>query len=196
MAGKLEQQKQEKKQSLLTAARELFIENGVAKTSIDQIASRAQVAKGTFYLYFRDKEDLLQALIYRISCHVLDEAYRVMDSRRTEDFTENVILFADAIIEYFKHNRLQLRLIERNFSWPLVTKQMSERTDEIWQALIRDLQASPLALTYTDDEMFKLIFVIMEMCGSVCYSSIIEEKPDTIDNMKPVLYGIIRRALA
>lgn len=196
MAGKLEQQKQEKKQSLLTAARELLIENGVAKTSIDQIASRAQVAKGTFYLYFRDKEDLLQALIYRISCHVLDEAYRVMDSRRTEDFTENVILFADAIIEYFKHNRLQLRLIERNFSWPLVTKQMSERTDEIWQALIRDLQASPLARTYTDDEMFKLIFVIMEMCGSVCYSSIIEEKPDTIDNMKPVLYGIIRRALA
>lgn len=196
MAGKLEQQKQEKKQSLLTAARELFIENGVAKTSIDQIASRAQVAKGTFYLYFRDKEDLLQALIYRISCHVLDEAYRVMDSRRTEDFTENVILFADAIIEYFKHNRLQLRLIERNFSWPLVTKQMSERTDEIWQALIRDLQASLLARTYTDDEMFKLIFVIMEMCGSVCYSSIIEEKPDTIDNMKPVLYGIIRRALA
>lgn len=196
MAGKLEQQKQEKKQSLLTAARELFIENGVAKTSIDQIASRAQVAKGTFYLYFRDKEDLLQALIYRISCHVLNEAYRVMDSRRTEDFTENVILFADAIIEYFKHNRLQLRLIERNFSWPLVTKQMSERTDEIWQALIRDLQASPLARTYTDDEMFKLIFVIMEMCGSVCYSSIIEEKPDTIDNMKPVLYGIIRRALA
>lgn len=196
MAGKLEQQKQEKKQSLLTAARELFIENGVAKTSIDQIASRAQVAKGTFYLYFRDKEDLLQALIYRISCHVLDEAYRAMDSRRTEDFTENVILFADAIIEYFKHNRLQLRLIERNFSWPLVTKQMSERTDEIWQALIRDLQASPLARTYTDDEMFKLIFVIMEMCGSVCYSSIIEEKPDTIDNMKPVLYGIIRRALA
>ena len=67
MAGKREQQKQEKKQSLLTAARELFIENGVAKTSIDQIASRAQVAKGTFYLYFRDKEDLLQALIYRIS---------------------------------------------------------------------------------------------------------------------------------
>ena len=190
------EQKQEKKQSLLTAARELFIENGVAKTSIDQIASRAQVAKGTFYLYFRDKEDLLQALIYRISCHVLDEAYRVMDSRRTEDFTENVILFADAIIEYFKHNRLQLRLIERNFSWPLVTRQMSARTDAIWQALIRDLQASPLARTYTDDEMFKLIFVIMEMCGSVCYSSIIEEKPDTIDNMKPVLYGIIRRALA
>lgn len=119
-----------------------------------------------------------------------------MDSRRTDDFIENVILFADAIIEYFKRNRLQLRLIERNFSWPLVTRQMSARTDAIWQALIRDLQASPLARTHTGDEMFKLIFVIVEMCGSVCYSSIIEEKPDTIDNMKPVLYGIIRRALA
>ena len=55
---------------------------------------------------------------------------------------------------------------------------------------------SPLAQKYTPDEIFKLIFVLIEMCGSVCYSSIIEEKPDTIDHMKPVLYSIIRKSLS
>lgn len=33
------------------------------------------------------------------------------------------------------------------------------------------------------------------MVGSVCFSSIIEGNPDTIDNMKPVLYGMVRRVL-
>ena len=41
-----------------------------------------------------------------------------------------------------------------------------------------------------------MIFVIIEMLGSVCYSSIIEGKPDTVDNMKPVLYGIVRKILS
>ncbi len=46
----------------MSAAQELFIENGVAPTTIDQIAAGASVAKGTFYLYFSSKEDVLAAL--------------------------------------------------------------------------------------------------------------------------------------
>ena len=61
---------------------------------------------------------------------------------------------------------------------------------------MRDLEASPLAARYTEDELFKMIFVIIEMLGSVCYSSIIEGKPDTVDNMTPVLYGIVRKILS
>ena len=33
---------------------------------------------------------------------------------------------------------------------------------------MRDLEASPLAARYTEDELFKMIFVIIEMLGSVC----------------------------
>ena len=96
----------------------------------------------------------------------------------------------------FKRNKLVLRLVERNFSWPMVAKQMSERRGPLWARLMRDLEASPLAARYTEDELFKMIFVIIEMLGSVCYSSIIEGKPDTVDNMKPVLYGIVRKILS
>lgn len=41
------------------AGLELFAERGFAQTSIAQIASKAQVAKGTVYLYFSSKDDLL-----------------------------------------------------------------------------------------------------------------------------------------
>jgi len=109
---------------------------------------------------------------------------------------ENVLLLLDYVVEYFKRNKLVLRLVERNFSWPMVAKQMSERRGPLWARLMRDLEASPLAARYTEDELFKMIFVIIEMLGSVCYSSIIEGKPDTVDNMKPVLYGIVRKILS
>ena len=47
---------------LLEAGRELFLANGVAATSLEDITGRAGVSKGLFYLYFRSKDDLLLAL--------------------------------------------------------------------------------------------------------------------------------------
>lgn len=195
MPDERESRKERKRQSLLAAAYGLFTEKGVAKTSVDEIVRRANVAKGTFYLYFQDKDQLLQQLVYDISARVLEEAYAWLEERRTPDFVENVLLMLDYIIEYFKRNKLVLRLVERNFSWPMVARQMSERSDPLWDRLMSDLERSPQASRYSEEELFRIVFVIVEMVGSVCYSSIIEGKPDTIDNMKPVLYGIVRNIL-
>src|SRR5262245_16385574 len=41
------------------AANKLFLKNGVDATTVDAICSEAGVSKGTFYLYFHRKEDLL-----------------------------------------------------------------------------------------------------------------------------------------
>lgn len=47
---------------LLDAAAALFMEKGVVATTIDEIAARAGIAKGTFYHYYESKQALLQAL--------------------------------------------------------------------------------------------------------------------------------------
>ena len=51
-----------RRDDLMNAAAFLFLKNGVANTAIEQITTRAQVAKGTFYLYFSSKESILEAL--------------------------------------------------------------------------------------------------------------------------------------
>ena len=48
---------------------------------------------------------------------------------------------------------------------------------------------------YTPEELFRLIFVLVEMCGSICYASIIEGRPAGIEQMKPILYDIVRKSL-
>ena len=74
MREPMESRKEQKRQSLLDAAYALFTEKGVAKTSVDEIVRGANVAKGTFYLYFHDKDQLLGQLVYNISAQVLEEA--------------------------------------------------------------------------------------------------------------------------
>jgi TetR/AcrR family transcriptional regulator, transcriptional repressor for nem operon len=53
---------EQRRADLLQAGRELFLANGVAATSLEDITSRAGVSKGLFYLYFGSKDDLLLAL--------------------------------------------------------------------------------------------------------------------------------------
>ncbi len=56
--------KERKRQRIVKAAAALFIRQGYRKTSVDQVAQRAGVAKGTVYLYFKNKSELLvQAIV-------------------------------------------------------------------------------------------------------------------------------------
>lgn len=51
--------KEEKRCDIALSAIELFCEKGIQQTSIDQIAKSAGVAKGTIYLYFKNKEEIV-----------------------------------------------------------------------------------------------------------------------------------------
>src|SRR5215831_14030386 len=53
----------ERRQAILDAALEEFAARGFEATRLDDVARRAHIAKGTIYLYFRDKESLFQELV-------------------------------------------------------------------------------------------------------------------------------------
>ena len=57
--------KAEREERILTAAAELFVHYGYDKTTVDDIARAAGVSKGTIYLHFAGKDDLLEGLVVR-----------------------------------------------------------------------------------------------------------------------------------
>jgi AcrR family transcriptional regulator len=63
--GRREEKKQEKRERLEAAGLAHFEELGYDRASIEQIAAAADVARGTFYLYFSDKHALFSALCDR-----------------------------------------------------------------------------------------------------------------------------------
>jgi AcrR family transcriptional regulator len=55
--------KEARPQELLDAALDLFVEKGFAATRAEEVAAKAGVSKGTLYLYYPSKEELLKAVI-------------------------------------------------------------------------------------------------------------------------------------
>ena len=70
-----------RREQLLTAAREVLAEHGYERTTVSSIASRANVAQGTFYLYFPSKEALPGALALELS-HALGAATARVNEQR------------------------------------------------------------------------------------------------------------------
>jgi len=60
-----EKQRQEREELILQAAEEMLAEKGYHETSMDEIAVRVGIAKGTVYLHFPSKEDLVMAIFAR-----------------------------------------------------------------------------------------------------------------------------------
>lgn len=70
MATKRQQQAQETKEKLLKAASKLISERGFDAVSINDIVSECGVAAGTFYLYFKSKDELLIYLSHQIHTEI------------------------------------------------------------------------------------------------------------------------------
>ena len=117
--GTVEGKKQEKRRALLEAAYDLFLERGAAKTSVEDITSRAKVAKGTFYLYFQDKGAVMQALLGRVSYQLLSNACEAVEKQtELENFPDKMVAVIDHIIEALRKDTLVLKFLEHNFIWP------------------------------------------------------------------------------
>ena len=78
-----EKQRQERTDLILQAAEEVLMDKGYHDTSMDEIASRVGIAKGTLYLHFPSKEDLVFALFSRELEVFLDVVKRLAASSLT-----------------------------------------------------------------------------------------------------------------
>ncbi|MBN7816515.1 TetR/AcrR family transcriptional regulator [Algoriphagus pacificus] len=62
ISDRKEREKEELRDSILAAAKELFLEKGIDKTSIRNIADKIEYSPGIIYHHFRDKNEIFHAL--------------------------------------------------------------------------------------------------------------------------------------
>jgi len=65
VADRRQREKEERRNQILDAAQRRFYEQGLDKATMDDVAAEAQLGKGTLYLYFKNKNELLAGLILR-----------------------------------------------------------------------------------------------------------------------------------
>ena len=71
---------------LMGAAQALFLEKGVEATTISEITEAAGVAKGTFYVYFPSKQEMLAALGQRYAREFVEQLERAVEACAEDDW--------------------------------------------------------------------------------------------------------------
>lgn len=196
MSDKIPLKKAMKKTKLYDAAYDLFISKGVHDTVVDEIVRHAGVAKGTFYLYCKDKYDLVDNVIVRKISRVLTSALgSLTEKQKTDrlDFQESVIFFVDFLVNYFWDDARFLDLIFKNQSPGLYQKLFHcEEMENTRQAFVRNFMLNG----GSSDNAGKRLYLIVCLVSVVCYNSIVLKLPYGFDEIRPELYRSVRQILA
>ncbi len=89
-----------RKQQILLASSKVFSKKGYHATSITDICEKADVARGTIYLYFNNKRDIFETLISDFSSSMLENIRMFsLDEPLTEQFDRNIRKFAEIIVQ-------------------------------------------------------------------------------------------------
>ena len=190
--GKLDAKKQLKMEALLDSAFELFTSKGTSKTSISEISQQAGVAKGTFYLYFKDKYDIINKLIAHKSSKIFKNATEDMEKSGMVELSDKIIFLADNIINQLNKNKLLLRFIAKNLSWGVFKNALTENVleSDINFLEVYNKMISDCGNNISEPET--MLFMIIELVSSTCYSVILYDEPVPLEKYKPHLYSAIR----
>lgn len=192
---KIIKNKKNKKNKLLKAAYELFISKGVNNTSIQEIADKAAVGKGTFYLYFKDKYDIQAYLIAEKSRELFERALKSVEEKNIDDFTEKLINVIDYVIDELKNDKTILEFIKKDLSWGVFGERVSNIIDNSRVGVLETFKKGINESNININNPELTLFLIIEMISSVVFSSITQEKPLPIDILKPYLYDKIRKII-
>jgi len=116
-----------KRENILKVSLKLFMEKGFNQTSIEEITKLAGISKGSFYTYFKSKEDLLENIIESLIGNVEKEFFKIVSIKK-----KNPVDYIESFL------KLNLSL-SKNFSSSILT-------------IIRDVSFAP---TKVREEMRK-----------------------------------------
>ena len=102
-------EKENRKNSILKAARKLFFERGFKSVTVDLIAAKAEVSKGSIYLYFDSKEEIYTQIL--ISANI--ERHKEIENFARQEGTASELLlkYARVYVDFFLENNELFRIL-------------------------------------------------------------------------------------
>lgn len=190
--------KDNKEERLLDEGFKLFTTKGLKNTSIQDIVNKANVAKGTFYLYFKDKYELHDILIMKKSKKLFNDALNSLNKNKVTNFVDQIIYIVDYVIDELVKDPILIQFIAKDLAWGVFNKTILElysREEAEENGLVS------LFLTGIEENNIKLdnpqvsLFMIIELVSSTCFTSILYSEPLPIKEYKPFLYKEIKKIL-
>ena len=190
---KITKKKNEKYTKILDTALGLFEKNGTHLVSIDEIVKGAGVAKGTFYLYFKDRYDLISTLIIEKASKYMSLLSDEYEPRDFGDVSTSVRHYIEDISDFLQKNKTLCILIEKNLNTCVnaVAQTKEGPIKELYEKIFSEL----INCGVSEAEARAKLYLYIELIVSSCCNAIIMETPYTIEELKPHLCQIIESSI-
>lgn len=191
----LDEKKKDNKLQIIQSAIHMFEKKGVDKTTIRDIMNDTDLGLGTFYSYFKDKEDLKEQIVLS---KVVDLVLEAEKKCTQEDHVERFISFTDFIIDYYIAHPFEFELVASNLNWALYAKvENEERFAEADTTLkyILNKYSQLFSKEYSDSQKLYILSLTIETVISTCKLAIRKDSILSIDEMKSVLVEVIKQIL-
>lgn len=195
----MKKEEKDKEIKLLKTAFELFTEKGIKDTSIQEIVEKAGVAKGTFYLYFKDKYQIRDILIVKKSEKLFKDALEKLRENYISNLADQVIFIINHVINELIKAPTLLKFISKNLSWGIyhntilkIYEETEDKEEGIYQLFLKGVKENNIELKNPE----VTLYMIIELVSSTCFNSILYNEPLTIEEFKPYLYETIRKMIS
>lgn len=163
-----------RREEILQAAKELFLEEGYDSTTIRRIADRVGISAPALYLYFRDKEALMLALCDQTFAHLIESIGEIENT--VSDPLERVRRFGEAYARFGLSHPDEYRLVFLGANIPESLRKVGHRapTDDPSRpgvggaivfrrlvAFLAQVEASGVKLNYPPDTCAELCWMAM-----------------------------------
>lgn len=185
MGERVEEKKKQKQEALLMSAFELFTSKGINNTSISDIAKQAKMAKGTFYLYFKDKYDIRDRLIANKASRLFERAEEAMRKEEFSTLEEKVVFLVNHVVDQLNENKALMRFISKNLSWAVFSHIRISNMGNIKCMDIFDEILGESNRKFRQKEL--MIYMIVELVSASCYSVILYGTPCSLEELEAEL---------
>ena len=173
MKSKVLENKKNKKNALLKSAFDLFTKTDIHSVSVQDIVKQAGVAKGTFYLYFKDKYQARDVLIQNEAMRLFNNAHLELEKNDIQDFEDAVVYIINQVLLQLENNPIILKFIERNLSWGIFHEHLQNTIEGNTLDLVSNFRSLAEKNGYYFDRPEVVLYIIIETAGSTCYNSIL-----------------------
>ncbi len=136
-----ERQPLDRRERITRNAAELFAAKGYHGTTIDEIVQATGIAKGTFYIYFDSKEELLVEVVKRLIDDTLEKIDRELARKDKKDFVTRIEIKGQEMLDlYMKKSELLYMLLGETVGNPRLMKQLSEVYAKLAERVEEDLR--------------------------------------------------------
>lgn len=182
-----------RREQLLDAAERVILRKGLTSATVSDVTTEAGVAKGTFYLYFSTKDDVVRALQARMYEFLLQRIAEAYASATDGDWWTQVDQVLEAIVDFDVEHGDWHRLVMQSTTAPADMRRHEQQIiGALTAAISKGVEEGAFAAD--DPEMFAVM--LFHAGQGVSHHAIMSDEGPSRERLLRAMQGFFRQALS